>query len=266
MKSPRDPIRWADPGSDAPHELAAAIRSLRAIRGSAEQVEALSRRLASQLATPVPAAAGTAIAPWLKVTVVLLSGAIGLYALSRPHQAERSRVHLPQAQPPATTPVASPLPATALPQAPPAPVLPPRPRARTTSKQRATGAAGASAPVSGPAPERELVLLQRSQSALDRDPGAALALAEEHARDYPRGVFAQEREILAIEALLKLRRRPEALARAELFLQRYAESPHSRRVRALLERSHGLAPATTQDGTAHPKEVPMPHGGGDDPR
>ena len=87
--------------------------------------------------------------------------------------------------------------------------------------------------------------MQRTQSALDRDPSQALALAQEHAREYPNGLFAQEREVLAIEALLKLRQRAAAVARAKTFVGRYPGSAHARRVRALLERAPLPAPETT---------------------
>jgi outer membrane protein assembly factor BamD (BamD/ComL family) len=110
-----------------------------------------------------------------------------------------------------------------------------------------------------PAPEAELALLQRSQAALDREPGAALALAEQHAREHPAGVFSQEREMLAMEALVKLRRVPAALARAERFVRDYPTSPHNERVRALLERFRMLAPATIQRDRIHPMDVPDPN-------
>jgi hypothetical protein len=267
MKQTHQPMRWAEPGSDAPGEVAAAIRTLRARRGSTEQVEALGRRLAPQLAAPPVVDAGAAVSPWLKVGgVVLLSGAIVFFALTRmtgmeaPHTQPRAQ----PAQPQQPMQVESPLPPSpATPALAPAPQPPePRPKSRAASKPRPARAASPGELAPPPSPERELVLLQRSQSALDRDPGAALALAEEHARDYPQGVFAQEREILAIEALLKLRQRPAALARADRFLQRHPESPHSTRVRALLERSASLGPATIDDGTAHPEDVPVPEGGG----
>jgi hypothetical protein len=88
-----------------------------------------------------------------------------------------------------------------------------------------------------PDPEGELRILQRAQATLDRNAARSLELAESHARQYPRGVFLQEREILAIEALLKLSRKPAAYARADAFLAAHASSPHARRVRALLNRS-----------------------------
>src|SRR5262249_31604551 len=81
----------------------------------------------------------------------------------------------------------------------------------------------------------ELALLQRSRAALRRDPAAALALAEQHARAYPHGMFAQEREVLAIEALLRTHARPGALQRAQTFVIGPPDSPYAVRIRALLD-------------------------------
>jgi len=65
--------------------------------------------------------------------------------------------------------------------------------------------------------------------------------------------------MLAMEALVKLRRVPAALARAERFVRDYPASPHNERVRALLERFRMLVPATPatiqRDGI-HPMDVP----------
>jgi len=268
MKQPREPVRWTDADSDAPGELATAVRTLRARRGSAGQVQALERRLAPQLAAPPRVDAGVAASPWIKVTgALLLSGAIAFYALTRTTDTEAPRARVPPVDPrPATKQAEDPSPPSApepaLTPVPPLPDPHTKPRPRAASKPRLAHAASPKELTPPPSPERELVLLQRSQSALDRDARAALAFAEEHARDYPQGVFAQEREILAIEALLKLRQRSAALARAGRFLQRHPESPHSTRVRALLERSASLGPATIDDGTAHPEDVPVREGGG----
>lgn len=82
--------------------------------------------------------------------------------------------------------------------------------------------------------EDELTLLQRARSALRDDASMALAIAEQHARDYPQGTFAQEREVLAINALLKQRRTAEAFARAERFIVAHASSPYAVQLRAML--------------------------------
>ncbi len=82
--------------------------------------------------------------------------------------------------------------------------------------------------------EAELSLLQRAQKAVATHPSESLALTAEHARDYPRGLFVQEREVIAIDALLGLRQTTRAEERARSFLAAYPRSPHAPRVRALL--------------------------------
>jgi len=82
--------------------------------------------------------------------------------------------------------------------------------------------------------EAELELLGRAQRALDSEPRTALSLAEQHTATYPRGLFVQEREMLAIQARLELKQRRAAVSRAKAFLASYPTSPHARHLRPLL--------------------------------
>ena len=77
-------------------------------------------------------------------------------------------------------------------------------------------------------------MLERAQDALKSRPREALALCDEHARAFPNGMLAQEREVIAIEALMKTGREQEARARAARFASRYPGSSHARRVDTLL--------------------------------
>jgi hypothetical protein len=261
--------------------LTVAIRELRAERASVAEIASLERRLSPQLAANVqtevarsgcPAGAGWSGArPWT-ATLVLVAGAamIGTLKFSgdtgmAPQSASEpaNDVHLSAA--PGTTPASpvepqidlQPLAAAGAAPATTAATEPHAPSARAsrlrTGTQKpapvtAAQPAGRIAPAAS-GPEAELDLVQRAQAALEHRPAATLALTEQHAQTYPRGIFAQEREVLAIEALLKLARRPAALARAEEFLARYPTSPHARRVRPLLERAEA---ATTLSPTHHP--------------
>jgi hypothetical protein len=84
-------------------------------------------------------------------------------------------------------------------------------------------------------PVSELELFRELQGAIvDRGPARALAIARQHQASYPDGDFAQEREALAIEALLSLDRRSEAETRAARFRTRYPQSPLRRRLDTLL--------------------------------
>jgi outer membrane protein assembly factor BamD (BamD/ComL family) len=77
-------------------------------------------------------------------------------------------------------------------------------------------------------------LLEEAHRSLATAPRHTLEVAEAHRRRFPRGQYAQEREVLAIEALLALHEQARASARARHFLLRYPESSHARHVRALL--------------------------------
>ncbi len=70
------------------------------------------------------------------------------------------------------------------------------------------------------------------------DPQQALALADEGQRRFPSGVYVQERETLAISALVRLGRRGEAEARARAFVAAYPRSHFVERIRELT----GVAP------------------------
>lgn len=82
--------------------------------------------------------------------------------------------------------------------------------------------------------ERELV--ERARMALARGQGAeALAALDRHAREFPRGRMAEERETLAIQALVQAGRTDEARARAARFRSAFPHSVFLPAVDALLE-------------------------------
>jgi hypothetical protein len=62
--------------------------------------------------------------------------------------------------------------------------------------------------------EREARMLEQARALLPTNPGAALATLSRHQSEFPRGVLAIERELLSVDALLRLGRRSEAEARA----------------------------------------------------
>jgi hypothetical protein len=80
----------------------------------------------------------------------------------------------------------------------------------------------------------ELSMLREAQAALASDPARALALANRHAELFPRGVLGQEREVLAIDALTRLGRAPDARARAARFQAAHPGSAYLPRVERLI--------------------------------
>lgn len=80
----------------------------------------------------------------------------------------------------------------------------------------------------------EVALLAQAQAALAARPADTLARCDDHARRFASGTLVQEREVLAIDALLRLGRRPEAEARATRFRTSFPRSGHLRRIESLL--------------------------------
>lgn len=81
----------------------------------------------------------------------------------------------------------------------------------------------------------EIELLRDARLALRQSPGAALAFAEQHARLYPQGKLTQERELIAISALVATGRRTAALSRGARFEQAFPTSPYRKQLGELLK-------------------------------
>jgi hypothetical protein len=72
---------------------------------------------------------------------------------------------------------------------------------------------------------RERALLDVARGALEReDPSSALDVTDRHAHVYPTGFLAQEREAMAVRALVMLGRTEEARARVGRFRTAYPDS------------------------------------------
>jgi hypothetical protein len=85
-------------------------------------------------------------------------------------------------------------------------------------------------PEDPPSAPAEADLLLKARKALKTDPDLALRLAAEHQSYYPTGRLVPEREVLAIEALRNLGRKPEADERLKKFEARYPKSIHLKRL------------------------------------
>lgn len=227
--------RWKDGG--APIEgLAEAVAALGAEHASDAERLRLEARLRAQLAAPtkshaVPTAGaarwlglGRSL-PW--VSALLLGVAATWLAQRADEPALRPAASVLAAQQPA---------ALERPRA-VAPVLEPEVSAPAPAEKRVIKRAARSA---APSPDAELALLRKAQSALNGSASSALALAEEHARLYPKGLFIQEREMLRIEAELMLGRRRAALERAHAFSQRFPSSTYKARIDRLLATHRAL--------------------------
>ena len=91
----------------------------------------------------------------------------------------------------------------------------------------------------------EFELIQRAQDELAPDPARALTILQEHARLFPAGELTQERETMAVEALVRVHRKPEAKARAAALLARFPRTPYVARLERALGESLSVAPPPT---------------------
>jgi hypothetical protein len=232
---PRLP-RWTEEGSEVPSELRQWLRASRQQLGGGEEIAQLSRALSRELGpaaglggAPIAAASKgwLALARWPAWLAAGTAGAALLwYAASEPR-------HTPEAQP-APAPAAAPV-QLAEPPALPLPVSPATDPASPPAQgpEPAADKVQARSTVRSSVPStRESALLQRAQGALASDPARALSLTDQHRRSFPAGALREEREAIAIQALRRLGREPEARARAARFETKYPNSVHRPRVQA----------------------------------
>ncbi|XXX72306.1 hypothetical protein WMF30_32130 [Sorangium sp. So ce134] len=119
---------------------------------------------------------------------------------------------------------------------------PPWAAARREPSSRSAGQGGAAPPPAAPQAallERDELLreagrLAEIRAVLARSPEAPLVLLDEHRAEFPDGRLAAERELIAIDALLRSGRAGPARARAAEFLAQFPSSAHAGRVRRLI--------------------------------
>ncbi len=83
-------------------------------------------------------------------------------------------------------------------------------------------------------PSEDALMAEALALARSGNAAAALTKAEQLAARYPSGMMVQEREVIAIEALMNLGRVAEARARATTFRQQWPTSAHITKVDALV--------------------------------
>lgn len=268
----RDPPRWLESEALSPDVRRELAEYGSAAPGGERRARMLSN-LEQQLGTSLSAGAGSAgvgLTTKLKLLLggVFLASSVALVALFFRAEAPRGaslsppqavgwvapsprftvRAAEPVAEPIIEAPARAARPATQRPRA-SASLAPPAPPVGEEAREEqaavpepavpepvATTPSGASEAPASAGTLAELALLARARRSLLVRPERALELAAEHARLYPHGTFEEEREVLAIESLLKLARRDEAEARARAFERRFPNSSHRTHLIRLVSR------------------------------
>jgi hypothetical protein len=228
--TPLETLRALGTGSEAPSESKDRVRSalLAALTG-ASVATAAGAVLTKQLAT-LPPAKGALVAGLtgskalaLAAGIWLFGGVAGvaLYGALWPQQVRV--VYVDRAVPPFALPKPANEPEKAAPSVPSAAaVAAPSSAARHGSASAATSGS-VRAPESELSRERALLDLAR-ENAAHGEPALVLEQVERHRQQFPKGRLGEEREALAIRALLALGHTEQARARAELFHATYPSS------------------------------------------
>jgi hypothetical protein len=233
-----DPPRWADAPGSADPRLTSLFRAAREDVASDRELEALAAQLGPALGpgASAPMAVKASLLAKLGAGVALVVlGAGGVYYAHTRAQRQASSpgprpalvtasqsapagvaVAAPSSEQPANPVEATPAPAAASPP----------PAARAGNRLPSAGAREGSVALD------EATILERARADLAANPAHALALTSEHAKLFPHGVLAQEREVIAIAALRRLGRTAAAEWRAEAFDRSYPHSAHQHTVDA----------------------------------
>ena len=179
------------------------------------------------------AAAGTKVATAVKLGVVAI---VTLGAATGGLVESRTMRHAPA---PVVSTVVAPPQAVLRPVAPVAPIEPRAPEPVESVEPPVTPITNAAPSALAPPARQDetttgIAILEDSQDALQSNPARALAQVNRHAARFPHSALAQEREVIAIEALLRLGRSDEARLRAARFEQSYPTSAHVPRIEALI--------------------------------
>jgi hypothetical protein len=181
---------------------------------------------AAQAASHAGAGAGWMTAAKIAVVIAVIGGGVALFAgrgaathdsVSTKVAASTSvAVSIPEPVPsPAPTPAPAPAPVAVVPAAPSTPSIA---APRRVDSDRSVAA--------------EVALLRRvSDSLRAGDAKSALAGVDEHARRFPNGTLAEEREMERIVALCALGRRDAAARATDRFARVYASSSYEPRIR-----------------------------------
>ena len=241
---------------ELPEGLEALFAEARRAPPPADAIEALRRNLGERLKTPVPSpAAGLPVLPLGLATAALLLGAVAWWAFRSPEpgSVEHRPAERSDAPVAPTSSSASPAPSGPSPMgradAPVDAPVAPAPSSASPAPSRSSAAASelperraAETSAPRPPPPTESELLDEAQAALSQAPRRTLRLTRAHARRYPHGLLVQEREVLAIRALLRLRSLDAAEQRLGEFEQRWPTSAHLAGLRQLLREGESASP------------------------
>ncbi len=264
MTHEQDPPRWGAATNGLPESLVVGLEEARGVLPGADRLARMREGLAPLLTVSAAASVGAVVqgstvaqagisgsgtiagktavsaglgsklwVPWLLLGGVVAATVVGVVAIRSAQVSET----------PSASRARSAMPSSAMPSSASGPALgqertqevavPKLPRVHPSSAIAESGhEAGSLAP--------EARLLAQARAQLSTDPRATLGACEQHQREFSRGVLSQEREVLAVEALVRLGRSAQAQARVARFRAKFSGSPHLPRLEALVSTQQPL--------------------------
>lgn len=256
---PKELQRWMDAGPNLPEVLSEAVRAARCDGPTEQQLQRILERAATAPSAGTSTALPGSWSTFFAAGVVLLAAIATLWMQAAPrsnrpatpaqakqHARDVHTVDASKVEPALRVMPAPPLSAASI--MPDTRSTPPArfSRARTTSKPPPSAAGSGpgerhtqpAAPAADPT--AEIRLLQAAQRDLARAPARAYQRLIEHEQRFQASVFVEEREALAVEALVRMGRATEARSRAQDFRRRFPNSAYWRRINAVLQTSKPL--------------------------
>jgi hypothetical protein len=222
--------RWSE---DAPEQYRQAKSAYAGLAPRAERLEEMLARVEQAVQLPVaPPKAWLSAKSWLWLVPVL--GLLGV-ALFFTQRATRKELVVPAAVAREQALRAAPVPSASALAIPVQPESTTAVEVRESDKTSLPTAPRRTSSLAPSDPLAELALLDRARRVMATNPARALALSEQHRQSYRSGQFAEERELLAIEALVRLHQPEAAERRARAFSRAHPNSVHAHRLEVILQ-------------------------------
>ncbi len=240
----------------------AAQRDLEVARGTSGwfDVDAQRKRLEERLRSSVERSPGTRLtrlsaAPRRKVPLLtvalLLAGGTAMAFAGGAYVARDGEEHESDAEPHRRVipPMRGPAPPAAVVSISAPSAVPSVPAASATTPRQSSSGSDPARVATRPKPGDEIAHLYRLRQ-IRGEPLRTLAQVEAGHRRFPNGTFWQEREALAVRALVAAGRHDDARIRMRAFVVRFPRSVHTRWMRRELT---AAAPSTSSQRSSHPE-------------
>jgi hypothetical protein len=216
----KPPVRWLDGGEGVPRGAADLLSAAEAPPPFTDPVRyRLGVGVAKTASLPIASIWSSLLAKGAFVAVIGGASGYGVHLLASKHDAATAAAVVPVSKqaPPVVSAAAPAVAVDALPVLQLPTTVPPEhaPHLKLDSRLE------------------EAELLEKARSLVGANPGGALKLVSEYARDYPKGKLGAEADLIAAQSLLGMGKTQAAQERAKASLKRYPNGLYARQLREI---------------------------------